>query len=290
MTKIPLIGAGVATALWAPLWRYEEDITSAENHLTQFLSDVREEYCIKRGLQIRFDPRSTYSKDYDERLAQVFTKAGYNINPDVRPYRTIILDLNLDLSQLHANLHSKWRKELRDSEKAGIELEGGSNIELFDRFRKVYDEMWAKKTFATGVNMLAIRETQNTALKDQAFFVLIAKDNGKDIGAGVFSIIGNTIFYFLGASSPSMRQKSNPGYSILWTSVCRAKELGLRWYDLGGLSDLPDSGADRFKTRMNGIYTMFLGRYEARANAGTAGLVDIGEKWFKLIRRKLRRQ
>jgi lipid II:glycine glycyltransferase (peptidoglycan interpeptide bridge formation enzyme) len=290
ITKIPLISTGIATASWAPLWRYEDDMTSAENHLAEFLINVRDEYCSKRGLQIRFDPRSTYSKDYDERLEQVFTQAGYNTNPAIRPYRTAILDLNLDLSKLHANLHSKWRKELRDSEKTGIELESGSSIELFDRFKKIYDEMWAKKTFATGVHIPAIYETQSTALQDQRFLIWVAKDNGKDIGAGVFSIIGNSILYFLAATSPNMRQKTNPGYSILWASVCKAKELGLRWYDLGGLTDLPDSGVDKFKTRMSGIYTMFPGRYEARSNTKTADLVDMGEKCFKLIRHKLKKQ
>lgn len=116
IARIPLIGIGVATAVWGPLWRNDEDPSSAEDHLSEFLSEVRAEYGVKRGLQIRFDPRSTFSKEQDARLAKIFEQQGFYVNPNIRKYRTIVLDLSLDLDVLHANLHSKWRKELRDSE------------------------------------------------------------------------------------------------------------------------------------------------------------------------------
>ena len=264
IARIPIIGIGVATAEWGPLWHYDEDPSLAEDHLGEFLSEVRAEYGVKRGLQIRFDPRSTFSKEQDARLAQVFEKNGFKINPQIRKYRTIILDMSLDLDVLHANLHSKWRKELRDSEKAGLEAEFGSSVELFDRFRRIYDEMWTKKTFVTGVRMPAIRKTQSIANPSESFLIWLIRYQEKDIGAGVFIAMGNTMLYFLAATSPKSRQKINPGYSIMWASVRKAKEMGLKWYDLGGLTDLPDSGVDKFKTRMNGTYIMFPGRFEAR--------------------------
>jgi hypothetical protein len=286
ITRIPLIGMGVASALWGPLWRYDEDLSSAEDHLAEFLAEVRNEYGIKQGLHIRFDLRSTYSEEKDTRLAQIFEQQGFHFNPNVRQYRTIILDLSLGLDILHANLDKKWRQELRYSEKAGLKMESGSSVELFDRFRKVYDEMWSKKTFKTGIDLDAIRRTQEIADLRERLLIWVAQHHGDDIGAGVFSVLGNSIIYFLAATSPTLRQKANPGYSIMWASVCKAKELGLRWYDLGGLTDIPDSNIDKFKTRMTGRYTIFPGRFEHTASAKFAGILNIGEKLYKEIRQK----
>lgn len=289
IARIPVIGIGVATAFWGPLWRYDEDPSSAENHLGEFLSEVRKEYGVKRGLQIRFDSRGTFSKDQDACLTQVFETNGFKINSQIRTYRTIVLDLSLDLDVLHANLDSKWRRELGYSEKAGLETEFGTSDELFDRFCKLYDEMWANKTFATGVDIQAIRRTQKIAAADQRCLIWLALHQGEDIGAGVFSVLGNTLIYFLGASSPKARKKTNPGYLLQWLAVRKAKELGLRWYDLGGLTDIPDSGVDKFKTRMNGMYTMFPGRFEAQSSDKRPFFFDVSERYFKQIRRTFRK-
>ncbi len=284
VSRIPGIGLGVARTHWGPLWCHEEDPSSAEDHLGEFLSEVTGEYGVKRGLNIRFDPRSTFSKEQDDRLVQIFKQYGFSIDPHVRPYRTIILDLSQDLDLLRANLHSKWRNSLRKSEKVGFEVVSGYSIELFEYFLRIYDEMWANKTFKTGVDMLVIRRLQNMAAPGQGLLTFIVRHQGENVGAGVFAGFGNTIQYFLGATSPNLRQNINPGYFILWSSLCNAKSLGFRWYDLGGLTDLPNSGVDRFKKRMNGKYIMFPGRFETQPSTIRALIFDMGEKCFKKMR------
>jgi lipid II:glycine glycyltransferase (peptidoglycan interpeptide bridge formation enzyme) len=291
ISRIPMFGVGVATANWGPHWRYDDDLSLAEEHLGEFLNKVREEYGTKRGLQIRFDLRSTFSKEKDVCLLQVFEKNGFKINPQIRAYRTFILDLSLDLDVLRANLHSKWRRELGYSEKAGHEVEFGSSVELFDRFWGLYKEMWTKKTFATGVRMPAIRITQSTSDPMERFLIWIVRQQNEDIGAGVFSALGNTVMYFLGASSPEARQNSNPGYLIQWLAVRKAKEMGFRWFDLGGVSDLPSgSGVYKFKKKMNGTYILYPGRFVARIGIKSTYLVDIGEKWFRKLRQIIRKK
>ena len=287
IARIPLLGIGTATACWGPLWRYDEDVLSAEEHLGEFLREVKAEYGAKRGLQVRFDPRSTFSVDQDTRLVQVFQLHGFGVNAQTRAYRTIVLDMRLPLNVLHANLDNKWRRELGYSEKEKLQAEVGTSVELFDRFHRLYNEMWANKTFVTGVDIQSIRRTQCTAMADQRLLIWIVQHNGEDIGAGVFSLVGNTVLYLLGASSPQARRKTNPGYFIVWASIVRAHELGLRWFDLGGITDVPDSGVDRFKTRMNGTYTMFPGRLEVRRGIVVGTLIDVGIEFLNRLRKLL---
>lgn len=285
IAKIPCIGIGIATADWGPLWHYDDNRSSAEDYLSEFLSEVRNEYGVKRGLQVRFDPRSTFIKDQDARLSQIFEQQRFFANPNVRPYRTIILDLEQDLDVLRKNLHGDWRKHLVRAERPGLLVEFGSSVELFDRFRKIYDEMWGKKTFETGVNYNARRRMQNIAPEDELVMIWLFRHGEQDIGAGGFSALGNTMLSFLAATSPNAPKHANSGYLMHWLGVCKAKELGLRWHDLGGVTDIPGNEIDKFKKRMNGTYVMFPGRFELRRGMILGTLIDGGIK----ISRKLRR-
>lgn len=284
IAKIPGIKIGVATCEWGPLWHFDDDRGTTDAQLSEFLSKAKEEYVKKRGLSIRFDLRSTFAEDQDAHLINVFEKNGFKYDPQTRKYRTFVLDLSLDANELSARLHPEWRRRLKVSEKAGFEVEWGSSVEMFDRFRKVYDKMWAHKKFPTGANMNMIRKTLTIAKPEKDIVISIIGYQGEDVCAHIDSPLGNTMLSYLGASCPKARKNTNPGYFIRWAVIQKAKDMGLRWYDLGGITDLPSGeGVDEFKKRMNGKHIMYPGRFEVRNGKVLGTVIDVGIKYFSKL-------
>ncbi len=282
--RLPLAGVGVAEAEWAPL--FNPETAQWEEVLRTFLAAVREEYCAKQGLAVRFSPRSTLVPELDERLRTAFKEAGLEHEPAVRPYQTVVLDVTRDLPEIRRALDQKWRNQLNVAERSGVTLVRGEGPAFFERFYKLYEEMWAAKRFPTGVRVPIIREMQRVLPAGSGMLTTVAMDGQTDVGATVCWLGGDTMLYYLGATSPRLRKDCRPGYLLQWAHICTAKERGLRWYDTGGI---PDEATEirRFKTRMNGLMTVFPGRFQARATTSMSWLYSLTEHGFRRLRRVL---
>jgi hypothetical protein len=280
--RLPIAALGVAEANWGPLWHAGTEAI-AEEQLGEFLEAIREEYG-GRGLDVRLEIPGAVDGMQPDRVASILSAHGFQARPDQRAYRTVVLDLTQGLDKLRSNLNAKWRNSLNNAEKAGLQAECGSTLDHFDRFLQLYNEMWERKKFPTGVRMDAIRAFQASAPEGARLLVWIVQDQGSDIAAGVFWALGNTMHYFLGATSPRIRKNTNPGYLLQWLNVRKAIELGLRCYDLGGLTDLPDSGVDLFKVRMGGSRIVFPGWFEASASSWSSKVYAALEKGFRTAR------
>jgi lipid II:glycine glycyltransferase (peptidoglycan interpeptide bridge formation enzyme) len=263
LKRLPFLQAGVAEANWGPLWTPAAGVES----LGEFLRHIRREYCERRGLDVRLELPADLGVDGGSQMTETLESCGFRHKPSERAYRTTVLDLSLGLDKLRANLNGKWRNCLNTAEKAGLRAECGVSTEHFDRFLKVYDQMWSQKRFGSGVRMDAIRAFQQTACASCKFLIWILQDHDVDVAAGVFSALGNTMLYFLGATSPSARKGSNPGYLMQWLTLQKAVEMGLRYYDLGGLTDLPESGVDLYKNRMGGSRVVYPGWFQASVSS-----------------------
>lgn len=262
LKRLLIAGIGVAETHWGPLWHSDMG-KAGESFLIDFIEGIQKEYSIKRGLNLRLEIRGMPNEEQNHRIASILRDHGYRLNTGMRPYRTIILDLTQSLDQLRASLNGKWRNALNKAEKAGLDAQCGSTAQHFERFLKIYEEMWTQKRFPTGICMEAIRAFHQNTIESNKFFIWNISDGSRDVAAGVFSALGDTMLYFLGATSPHMRKDSNPGYLIQWLNLRKAIEMGLHYYDLGGLTDLPDSGVDQFKIKMGGSRIVFPGWFEA---------------------------
>lgn len=283
--KIPLAGVGVAEIDRGPLWIRCESKPRL-NVLGMMLDSLKQEYCIKRNLELRMRPRSTMDPDIDAQLPDLFEKHGFHKNADVRPYHTIILDLDKSLDAIRSDFHQKWRNQLNVAERANLEVEYGTTVEHFDRFYAVYKAMWAKKKFPTGVRLPIIRRLQKHLPSDQQLLITIVRDGRQDIGATVCAPFGDTMVYFLGATMPNLRTDSRPGYLLQWLHIQKAKELGFRWYDLGGYDDNNQAIA-RFKKRTNGLQIIYPGQFEAWPANSPSKFFVYCEKAYRHTRRVL---
>lgn len=282
---IPLCNIGTVEADWGPLWHLKES-ASDESTLGQFLDELRNEYCQKRNLQVRLKPRSTMSEEKDAKLIEILERHGFNRNVDARPYHTIVLDLSLPLETLRKNFHQKWRNQLNKAEKFELIVDFGNTSVHFDRFYALYKEMWAQKRFPTGVRVPIIRQLQKLMPQNERFFVTIVRNGDADIGSTVCTTLGNTMHYFLGASSLSISRDCRPGYLLQWQNIQKAKEMGLRWYDVGGFDDQVVDIA-RFKRRMNGAEVVYPGQFEALPDQAPSKLYTFAELSYRRLRHVL---
>ena len=80
-----------------------------------------------------------------------------------------------------------------------------------------------------------------------------------------------------------MRSDSRPGYLLQWLHIQKAKELGMRWYDLGGYND-DNQAIARFKKRTGGLQIVYPGQYEAVPKGSTLKVLEVCEKAFRKTR------
>ena len=274
--RLPLQQGGVADGEWGPLW---ENL----GQLAAFLRCLRQEYVEKRKMELRLTPASTYSDSLDKELVQCLEEQGFRRNAEARPYHTVVLDLSQSLEGIRAGFHQKWRNQLNVAEKAGLQHECGTSDEFFDRFLRIYEQMWQNKKFPTGVRVPIIHRMHRSLPEQQKLLVTIVKDGDTDLGATVCAAYGNRLLYFLGATMPGLRSEARPGYLLQWLHIEKAKQLGLRWYDLGGYDDKVEDIA-RFKKRTNGATIQFPGQFECALKAGGSTLYSVAERLYRRSR------
>lgn len=280
--RLPLLKAGTAELEWGPLYRSLHD-------LGLFLVELRKEVVERRGIELRVHPRSTYQEEDDAELVRSIESAGFARDEAERPYQTNVIDLSPDLEDLQRGLHSSWRRQLRKSQASGLSIEEGASVDFFDRFSAVYGEMWESKQFITGVRHSIIRELVASCPKGEGFRISIAVLEGKDVGASVCAEWGDTVLYFLGASSPDLRSDCAPGHLLHWNNLVRAKDQGFAWYDLGGIVDSGE-GVNRFKRGMGGKEVVFPGCFVASPGGWAPKVYHLIEDSYQGLRRLIRRR
>ncbi len=276
LKSLPVVSSTVAELEWGPLYRSIDD-------LEYFLRELKKRVSEERGMEIRVHPKSTYSDTGDASIRTAMQSAGFGWDRSQRPYQTVILNLLPTLEELQANLHPGWRRHLRKAEKSGLTLTSGCSVEYFDRFTQVYREMWGSKQFATGVRHPIIRDLMSILPENEQLRITIAQWEGRDVGASVCAAVGDTVLYFLGASTPSLRENCRPGYLLHWNNVRRAKEEGFRWYDLGGIVDTGE-GVNQFKRGMGAKEVVFPGCFVVGANHLSSRFYHLVEDSFRGIR------
>ncbi len=258
--KIPIIKAGIATVYWGPLWRRkgrDTDYSILDNTIVA----LKNEYIYKRGLLLRIWP-SGFEISKDE-TRSALERHGFIRNTKVQPYRTLLLDILPSKEELRKNLAQKWRNQLNTAEKSNLSLTEGNSDEMFNVFIKMLQETVARKKFETRVNYNQYREIQNDLPDCLKMNIIICLREDVPVAAGVFSAIGSTGFYLLGATANKGLRVSGSNL-IHWRVITWLKERGCKWYDLGGIDPVENPGVYNFKLGIagkSGLDSVHVGQY-----------------------------
>lgn len=224
---------GIAYLGSGPLWRLKCNVDNI-NVLRNVFIALRNEYVIKRKLFMRISPYmyALNLKDCDLTHMLLGT-SGFKFHQITE--RTLFLDLEPSEDELRKGLHPKWRNLLNRGEKIDFDIQVGTSDDLFRSFKEIYKEMLARKNYSAAISIDEIERIQSALPENLKYTIIICKLENHPMAGGVFSTIGDTGVYFLGATS-NAGKKNSSSYMVQWEMIKWMKKNGLFFYDLGGCS------------------------------------------------------
>jgi hypothetical protein len=244
----PFVHGGVATVFWGPMWR-RKGMPADYSCLDKMIACLKEEYAIKRGLLLRIWP--TGFEGEGERTVSILDQHGFIKNPRVQQYKTLLLDLSPSLEELRKNLSAKWRNQLNAAEKNGLSLIEGDSDELFTAFSRLLHETMSRKQFSSGVSPALYSRIQRDLPGHLKMRVFLCVFNGEHVAGGVFSAMGDTGIYLLGATA-TKGLKLNGSNLLHWAVIKWLKAMDCKTYDLGGIDPTANAGVYHFKKGIAG--------------------------------------
>ncbi len=181
-----------------------------------------------------------------------------------KPYKnfltphTRILDLTLSEDEILAQMHEKWRYNIRTAIKRGVVVErAGSTSDNIDIWMKLFSDTLIRDGFAGNSREYYEIFIWNLEKTNQ-WWLYFARFEDRVIAAGIFVFAPDRAIYYYGASSsdPSDRRVFG-SYLLQWEAIRIAKSHGAKIYDYLGISPPDDTndalaGVSFFKSRFGG--------------------------------------
>ena len=261
-------------------------------HYLQDIGFALKPFLPKNTIAIRFDPDVSFF-DIDERdffnygikTVSYADKLKLKKNfVDIQPPDTSIIDLTVSEEEILSNMHSKWRYNIRLSEKKGVVIHKytRNDMNLSKKIDKFYE--LTKETNARDGNSshaksyyldLIQRSAQNQENNEESPLITlyIAEHEGEEIASIMTLFSKDEAIYLYGASSNHKRNLM-PNHLLQWTAIKDAKNYGSKCYDFYGMSP---EGKDE-KHPMHGLY-MFKSNFGGQ-NIHRTGSWDVPTKWI----------
>jgi peptidoglycan pentaglycine glycine transferase (the first glycine) len=249
--RVPL-GIGVAYCPRGPI------VPAAD--LPEAIVALRGAFAARRCAALLCDPEVAPS----EELGAALRARGISVAPVyVQPRRTLLMDLATEPDALLAAMRKKTRQYIRKAERAGVVVEPTTDLA---RFLNVLQTVGTRDRFA--VHGLAYFERLRGALGD-GLHVLMARVGDEDAGALMLARMADRAWELYGGWSGTHAEE-RPFYLLKWAAMMRMRALGVRRYDMWGLSDRPGgddpfAGVENFKLGFGGEVATWVGALETAA-------------------------
>ncbi len=219
-------------------------------------------------IAIRFDPDISFRSPEDRDLFNYGLKTVAwadrlklrKNSVDIQPPDSSLVDLTGSEEEILEKMHSKWRYNIRLSERKGVIVKRylGNDENLSEKIDKFYE--LTKITNARDGNASHAKAYYLDLIKSSAeeiaagqdvpvISLYIAEHEGEEIASIMTLFSHDEAIYLYGASSNSKRNLM-PNHLLQWTAMKDAKAYGSRYYDLYGM---PPEGKDE-KHPMHGLY------------------------------------
>ena len=276
IVQLPVIKTGIAYVLQGPMWR-KNGMPEDAGIFRQTIRALRNEYSRRQGLVLRLFPIAFRRKD--DNLEGILKEEGYHYYDDGKSHRTLVIDLEPTLQELRTALDQKWRNCLNRAEKNGLEVIEGEDDALFDEIKKIHLEMANRKGLTDLGDVNHLKKVQGYLPPGYKLRVILCRLDGETQAGAIFSAIGNTAVYLVGATS-NAGMKSNGSYINQWTFIKWLKENKFRYFDLNGINPEANPGTYHFKRGLAGKKGMdleYLGKYQVVDNPFSALMVNGAE-------------
>ncbi len=177
----------------------------------------------------------------------------------LRNWESVWLDIQPGADQLRKRLDPKWRNKLTIAEKAGLKLDAGSDRARFDWMIDRYKEVMQEKGF-TGPPIDLLLSLRRHASEEEPLLILQAMHEGEPVAGICLAYHGATATYLLSWNGDNGR-KMRANQFLLWQAIMHLQQSGVRWFDLGGISEDSNPGITTFKLGLNGERYELVGEY-----------------------------
>ncbi len=166
-------------------------------------------------------------------------------NWDIFGYPTGVIDLERSEEEIRKSLNSKWRNQLKTSEKYGNEVLTDKN--RFDEMLRYYDEEQQEKGFK-GENPNLLKEMQAHEAQPFRFFY-VENEAGELLAFDIFYRHDTVATYFIGWNSEEGRKQCLNNL-LLYQAAIHLKAEGVATMDLGGIEYIHTEAVAKFKDGM----------------------------------------
>ena len=244
---LPLIG-GVARINRGPIYFQDFIDNPLENKIiSKIFTTIKILAKQKKWWYVSFSPELADSSDNKLALESIGIK---QITKQI-PHGSIRLYLNTSLDDLFMGLKSKWRNLLRKAQKLDFEVVEVLNKEELDLIIDTYIKFQEENKF-TGIPKKLLVSMLSNQSEFTKYKVYKTSFENKLSGFVFIAYHGDTATYLIGWTSYEGR-KQNANYILLWNAICQAKELGLKWFDMGGVNENTPKGIRHFKNGVQGV-------------------------------------
>jgi lipid II:glycine glycyltransferase (peptidoglycan interpeptide bridge formation enzyme) len=139
----------------------------------------------------------------------------------------------------------------------------------------MYNQMRKRKAFETKVDVEEFGRIQEELPESHRMTTLICEQHEVPVAGIVFSAMGDSAIYLLGATSDS-GLNSKGAYLLQWKLVQWLKEGGFKHYDLGGIDPERNPGVYHFKSGLSGTDVCHLNPLVACNSVASSAIVWAG--------------
>jgi hypothetical protein len=242
----PGLRRGVAYVKFGPLWR-RHGSTPEPDLYRAAIAALFHEYCTRRGYYLTIVPRPV--PDHHAAECALLAGLGFAIRRPMLDPNRYLVNVGLDSGAALQSLDQKWRYNLRQALRSGVEcrmIDDGSAIPTFTALHR---RMVARKRFRDTDAVHLLPELAERLPAPMRPRVVLASHEGVPIAGAVVTACGDTAYYMYGATEDAALPLK-AGYALHWWIVNWLPQLGVRWYDLGGEAGEP--GLRQFKKGLVG--------------------------------------
>ncbi len=214
----------------------------------------------------------------------------------VNPTATLILDLTKTEEEILANMHPKWRYNIKLAERRGVVVKHKNDINKFywllvATARRDKIKIFSRKYYENLINFFS-------TMPDFKLKLFFAEFQNEVLAAILVIGCGHTATYLHGGSS-DLNRELMPNHAIQWQAIKWAKENNYQWYDFWGVMTTEKNNQDgtawagitRFKkgfaNAVTGRELVYVGAWDCVENQFWYNLFKLTKKIKNLLTNSL---
>jgi len=279
LRQIPLLGGGLAYLSGGPITRRgrADDVQAFE----RALDALQQEYVDRRGMTLRV-LAPIGSPEWNRAVTTSVASRAATISSSARRYRTLLVEIDRSEEEILAGCSKYWRRNLRRADRAEFYVRSGTDLSLFDQVIPLHRETVDRKRFRASLDAPFYRDLQTRLQGEERLFADVVELDGHPVAGLLSSHRGDTCVPLVLAAT-ELGLTSYAAYLLQWTSIQRARSMGMRFYDMGGIDPEENPGVFNFKQGVRGVDLTAPGPIDLRAQSVRAKVTEHAERLYRRL-------